>query len=105
MAALKKSDTGIYSMLSMGRFAGCEGELFRWEAPEGMDFFVGSLNQEKKRAAVAAALTEAVGAESHFEAVMPGQAKKTDSSEADFLSELTATFGQENLMIQEDPKA
>ena len=105
MAALKKSDTGIYSMLSMGRFAGCEGDLFRWEAPAGMDFFVGSLNQEKKRAAVAAALTETVGVESRFEAVMPGQAKKTDSTEADFLNELTATFGQENLMIQEDPKA
>ena len=104
MNQLKKSNAGAYSMLTMGRFVGCDGDLYRWEAPMGMDFFVGSLNKEDKRSAVAEALTIATGVQCRFEAVMPGQAKRVDNSEEAFLSELGATFGQENLMIQEDVK-
>lgn len=104
MNQLKKSNAGAYSMLTMGRYVGCEGELYRWEAPMGMDFFVGSLNKEDKRNAVAEALTIATGVQCRFEAVMPGQAKRMDNSEEAFLNELSATFGQENLLIQEDVK-
>ncbi|MGN0779642.1 MAG: DNA polymerase III subunit gamma/tau [Aristaeellaceae bacterium] len=105
MTEMKKSDPGAYGMLSMGRFIGCEGQVYRWEAPMGMDFFVTSLNQESKRNAIAAVLTQAAGSPCRFEASLPGQAKRTDHAEEDFLHELTETFGQENMMIQEAPKA
>lgn len=104
MGQLKKSNPAEFSMLSMGRYVGCEGDLYHWEAPMGMDFFVGSLNKEEKRSVIAEALTVATGMPCRFEAVMPGQAKRVDNTEEAFLNELGATFGQENLMVQEDVK-
>ena len=107
MAALKKSAPGVHGMLLQGRFAGCQGNLYRWESPMGMDFYVTALNSEAKRAAVAAALTQAAGAECRFEAVQPGQAEQSagDGEEEALLESLGETFGKENLLIQEEPKA
>lgn len=104
MGQMKKAHPGEFSMLSMGRYVGCEDNLYRWEAPMGMDFFVGSLNKEEKRNAIAETLTIVTGVECRFEAVMPGQTRRVDNTEEAFLDELTATFGQENLMVQEDVK-
>lgn len=107
MTALKKSDPGVHGMLLQGRFAGCQGNLYRWEAPMGQDFYVTALNSESKRAAVAAALTQAAGAECRFEAAQPGQEEQSagDGDEEALLESLGETFGKENLLIQEEPKA
>lgn len=106
MISLKKSAAGIYGMLAMGRFAGASGDTYRWEAPMGMDFYAMALNKDDKKSVIAAAVTEAAGIESHFEAVVPGQAEEQseDQSEEALLGSLGETFGKENLMIQEDVK-
>ena len=105
MNTLKKTSSGVYSMLTMGRYVGCDGTLYRWEGPMGQDFFVTALNKEDKRSQIADALTVAAGVESRFEAVLPGQAVQTaDSAEQSLLQSLGETFGKENFMIQEDVK-
>lgn len=106
MNTLKKTAGGIFGMLTMGRYAGCEENLYRWEAPMGMDFYAVALNKEENRKQVAAALTAAAGIESRFEAVMPGKAEipSADRTEAALLDSLSTTFGKQNLMIQEDVK-
>ena len=105
MNTLKKTASGVFSMLTMGRYVGCDGTMYRWEAPMGQDFFVTALNKEDKRNAIAEALTQAAGVESRFEAVMPGQAvQSADSAEQSLLQSLGETFGKENFMIQEDIK-
>ncbi len=104
MAALKKGNPAAFSMLSTGRYAGCEGDTYRWEAPVGMEFFVGALNKEDKRDAIAAALTEASGIPSRFEASLPGKPKQEARGEDALLRELSDTFGKENMMVQEHVK-
>ena len=101
---LKKSDSGTYSMLTMGRYAGCDGTTYRWEAPMGMDIYVGVLNKDAKRNAIAAALTEAAGVESKFEALPAGGQKQNDDSEAAFVAQLEQTFGKANTLVQEEVK-
>ena len=103
---LKKTSAGVYGMLTMGRYMGCDGTMYRWEAPMGMDFYAGALNSEKSRKTIAEALTAAAGIESRFEAVLPGQKNEpaATQSESDLLRSLGEAFGQENLMIQEDVK-
>ena len=56
--SLKKTDPATHSFLTQGRFIGCDGTLYRWEAAVGMDFFATALNKEDKRKAVSSALTE-----------------------------------------------
>ena len=106
MATMKKTSPGTHGMLQMGRFAGCQGTLYRWETTAGNDFFVSALNSESKRAEVAAVLTQVTGTECRFEAAMPGTEEAAgDDGEEALLESLGETFGKENLMIQEEPKA
>lgn len=104
--ALKRSDSGTFNMLSMGRFVGSDGTVYRWESPMGMDIYATVLNKENTRKAIAAALTQAAGVESRFEAVTPGTEQKpeSDRAEASLLGALAETFHQENVMVQEDVK-
>lgn len=106
LSALKRSDGGIFSMLSMGRFAGSDGTTYRWESPMGMDFYATALNKEDKRKTIADALTQAAGVESRFEAATPDAAREpeSDRSEASLLGALAETFHQENVMVQEEAK-
>jgi len=104
MNALKKSDPATHSFLTQGRFIGCDGTLYRWEAAVGMDFFATALNKDDKRQAVCNALTEAAGVESKFEAVTAGSGKSGDVSDEDFVSDLEKTFGKANVLVQEEPK-
>ncbi|MGN1367254.1 MAG: DNA polymerase III subunit gamma/tau [Aristaeellaceae bacterium] len=102
--SLKKSDPATHSFLTQGRFVGCDGTLYRWEAAAGMDFFATALNKEDKRKAVCAALTEAAGVESQFEAITAGSGKPTEDSVESFVSGLEQTFGKANVLVQEDAK-
>lgn len=95
MNQLKKSDPGTFGILNQGTFSGCDGNLFRWQAPAGMDFFVIAMNKENKRAVIADALTKAVGIESRFEAVLPTakENKVQVQSDDDYLGAMMSTFG------------
>lgn len=104
LSQMKKSDPGLYGMLSTGVYAGCEGSAYRWAPRQGMEFYLTILNKEDKRNAVAAALTKAAGMPCTFQAVPPSDLPKADSGDAGFLSELEKTFGKANTLIQEDVK-
>ena len=102
--ALKKSDPATHSFLTQGRFIGCDGVTYRWEAAAGMDFFATALNKDDKRKAVCNALTEAAGVESKFEAVTAGSGKSNEMNDDAFVSGLESTFGKANVLVQEDTK-
>lgn len=105
MSQLKRNQPGAYGMLNQGRFAGVADGAFRWEAPNGMDFFVRALNTERMRDAIAAALTQAMGVESHFEAVMPEAASSAKAQGDDaYLREMMNTFGADHVSVQEGEK-
>ena len=104
LAQLKKTDPAIHSFLTQGRYIGCDGTLYRWEAAAGMDFFANALNKEDKRKAVGKALTEAAGVESRFEAVTAGAGKQEETTDDGFVSGLEQTFGKANVLVQEDVK-
>ncbi len=104
LKSLQKSDPAAHSFLTQGRYLGSDGSLYRWEAPAGMDFFAIALNKDDKRKAVAAAITEAAGVESHFEAVTAGSSKQEDAGDAGFVSGLEATFGKANVSVQDEVK-
>ncbi len=102
LSALKKTDSGTFSFLSMGRFVGCDGTTYRWEAPVGQEFFAIALN--KKADAIGAALTEAAGVQSHFQAVAADHQKPDQPDDDRFVSDLEHTFGKQNVLVQEDVK-
>ena len=104
MNILKRSDPGTFAMLTMGKYAGCDGDTYRWQAPMGQELYVGLMNQEKKRTAIASALTQASGMQCHFEAIGAVKEKKADQSDESFLAALETTFGKANTMVQEDVK-
>ncbi len=101
---LKKTDPATHSFLTQGRLLGCDGTLYRWESAVGMDFFAIALNKEDKRKAVCAALTEAAGVESKFEALTAGSQKENEFSDDEFVSGLENTFGKANVLVQDEPK-
>ncbi|MGN0795012.1 MAG: DNA polymerase III subunit gamma/tau [Aristaeellaceae bacterium] len=105
VSILKKRDPGVHSFLTQGRYVGCDGTCYLWEAPVGMDFFAVALNKEDKRRAVAEALTEAAGVESSFRAGVAGAGNaQEDNAEKNLLSALETTFGKANTLVQEDAK-
>ena len=104
MNILKRSDPGTFAMLTMGKYAGCDGDTYRWQAPMGQELYVGLMNQEKKRTAIASALTQASGMQCRFEAIGAVKEKKADQSDESFLAALETTFGKANTMVQEDVK-
>jgi hypothetical protein len=104
MNQLKKSDPGAHSFLTQGRFLGCDGVTYRWEAAAGMDFFATALMKEDKRKAVCNALTEAAGVESKFEAVTAGSGNKETVSDDSFVTGLEKTFGKANVLVQDEAK-
>ncbi len=102
---LKKNQPGVYAFLTGGRFVGCDGTVYCWEANPGMDIYAGMLSNEDKRALVAAALTEAAGIESSFEARAAGAVQNGgDDGEKSLLSALETTFGKANTLIQDEAK-
>ncbi|MDD6051628.1 MAG: DNA polymerase III subunit gamma/tau [Clostridiales bacterium] len=104
LSVLKKTDIPTHSFLTQGRLVGCDGTLYRWEAPVGMDFFANALNKEDKRRAICNALTEAAGVECQFEAVTAGASKPAEESVESFVSGLEQTFGKANVLVQDEPK-
>ncbi len=99
---LKKTDPGIYTPLTLGKFAGLTGSMYRWEGAN--EVFVNLLNAEAKRSRIAEALTEAAGIPCQFEACLPGSAPKADLGEEGFLAQLRESFGAENVAVQQELK-
>ena len=106
MDALKRSDPATYSFLTMGRFAGCEGDVYRWYAKPGLDFYVGTLNAPAKQSAITAALSQALGMAVRFQASPEPSETSPDAVEAEhsLLAELKESFGGENVTVQEQEK-
>ncbi|MBR4080786.1 MAG: DNA polymerase III subunit gamma/tau [Clostridia bacterium] len=102
MNILKKSDPGIYTPLTLGKFVGVNGSMYRWEGAN--EVFVNLLNAEAKRNRIAQALTEAAGMVCQFEACLPGKAKPQESSDEGFLAQLRESFGAENVAVQQELK-
>ena len=102
MAALKRTAPAVAGFLSMGKMIGSDGVTYRWEAPAAMSVYAEMLNKEDRRELIVAALTEASGVESKFEAVVAGSAATVDNSEASLLAGLEETFSKANVMIQEE---
>ncbi|MBQ2954741.1 MAG: DNA polymerase III subunit gamma/tau [Clostridia bacterium] len=104
---LQKGNPMVYGFLSFGRFAGCDGTLYRWAAnpAPGAEMYVGMLNKPQNVQAICAALTDAAGVESRFEAVMP-QADQTGPAdeEESLLTALGETFERANVIVQDEPK-
>ena len=96
MNILKRSDPGTFAMLTMGKYAGCDGDTYRWQAPMGQGLYVASM--------IAAALTQASGMQCRFEAIGAVKEKKADQSDESFLAALETTFGKANTIVQEDVK-
>lgn len=103
---LKRNDPSTYSFLTMGRFQGCEGDLYRWRANPGQEFSVALLNGEAKRNSVTASLGKALGLQVRFEALPPAnqQSPNAAASDESFLAGLKESFGGENVTVQEQEK-
>ena len=99
---LQKGNPMVFGFLSFGRFAGCDGTLYRWVANPGGDIYVGMLNKPASAQAVASALTDAAGVESKFEAVMPAADNKPADGEESLLAALGETFDKANIIVQDD---
>ena len=105
VSALMKTQPQIAGFLKFGKMVGCDGVTYRWETAANTPFYADILNKEDKRALVAAALTEAAGVESRFEAGVEGaNVAAADDSEATLLAGLEETFSKANVMVQEDAK-
>ncbi len=105
VSALNKFQPQIAGFLKFGRMVGCDGVTYRWETSASTPFYADILNKEDKRALVAAALTEAAGVESRFEAAVEGaNAAPADDGEASLLAGLEETFSKANVLVQEDAK-
>ena len=106
MDALKRSDPATYSFLTQGRFAGCDGNVYRWYAKPGQDFYVAALNSPAKRDSITAALGQALGMEVTFQASPEPTDASPDAMAAEntLLAELKESFGGENVTVQEKEK-
>ena len=106
MDTLKRSDPATYSFLTQGRFGGCEGDVYRWYAKPGLDFYVRALNGDAKRGSIVQALTQALGMEVKFEALPEQDAPRPSENmqEDTLLAELKESFGGENVTVQEQEK-
>ena len=102
MGALRRKEPGIGGFLSQGKFLGSDGVIYRWEAPAAMPVYADMLNQQERRDLISAALTEAAGIESRFEAVAASSGTSQDSAEGTLLAGLEETFSKANVMIQEE---
>ena len=102
MATLKRTEPGIAGFLSQGKLVGSDGVTYRWEAPAQAAVFANMLNMEDRRRVISAALTEAAGVESKFEAAVAGDKSAPDNTEATLLAGLEETFSKANVMIQEE---
>ena len=100
MQRLKKSEPGIWSMLTLGSLVQADNNLFRWKTADdeensGNGFTI-SLNREEKKQKIIAVLNEVTGASCGFEAVSDGPASKGSSeSDREYLNGLYSTFGKE----------
>ncbi len=104
MNVLKRTSTGTYSILvtaANGKLVSGEGNHFVWEVNKDMDVFVTMIKKDSN--AIVEALTQATGVPCTFEVKTPGREKETaqTQSEADVIKELQATFGAQNVVVQD----
>lgn len=104
LKTLKKEEPSTLGFLQMGKFKGCQDQTYYWEAPEGQEIYVNALNTPAKMEAIEKALTHAAGVESHFHAGVTQKQSTVDQGEESYLDEMRKTFGQTNVLVQDEPK-
>ncbi len=102
---LKKTDPAIFSFLKTGgRFIGCEGNIYIWQAQTGMEYMARSLNTPARMEKITEALTSAAGCPSTFRA--DDRKTETDTAEEksdeQYLQSIYETFGEAAVDIREN---
>ena len=101
LSRFKKTETGIWSVLTMGRLKGVQGDTYEWSAenPDEETAYVASLNREEKKKKIEACLTELAGKPCGFTAVSTKKEEKKDPGEQAYLQPFYETFGAEPVKI------
>ena len=101
VAQIRKKEPGIYGLLMLGTFAGCEGDDYLWQANPGSEIAAKSLSMEVRSQKIAEILTEVAGKPCRFRASVPQAQPKTDETDAEnsFVQTLRDTFGTANVNV------
>jgi DNA polymerase-3 subunit gamma/tau len=103
MQTLKKTDTSLFSQLAACSFGGLKGDVYRVMVPKANPFAIKYLNQDARKAAIAAALTQTGGTPVRFEALMEGQENpEQERREQALVQGLIADFGRDKVQIDEE---
>ena len=103
MQTLKKTDTSLFSQLAACSFGGLKGDVYRVMVPKANPFAIKYLNQDTRKAAIAAALTQTGGTPVRFEALMEGQENpEQERREQALVQGLIADFGRDKVQIDEE---
>ena len=97
MDRIKKTDPGMYMMLTQGRIIEIRNNTYRWKPNTQKDeVFRSSLTREEKVKAISMILSELAQAPCTFETVpFSADEKQGDSSDETYLNHLYDTFGKE----------
>ncbi len=100
---LKKTDVSLFSQLAACAFGGIKDNTYRAVVPKTNPFAIRYLNQDGRKAAIAAALQDVSGAPVQFEAVMAEQNDpKQEQREKSLVQELINDFGRDKVQIEEE---
>ena len=103
LQGLKKTDVSLFSQLAACAFGGVKEDAYRAVVPKTNPFAIKFLNQDARKAAVCAALSEIAGTAVRFEAVMADQTDPMqERKEKNLVQELIADFGRDKVQIEEE---
>ncbi len=103
LQGLKKTDVSLFSQLASCAFGGVKEDVYRAVVPKTNPFAIKFLNQDARKAAVAAALSELIGTSVRFEPVTADQADTMqERKEKSLVQELIADFGRDKVQIEEE---
>ena len=104
MNQYKKSEPGLYSMLSQGRIVSTDGDRFIWQpASADASFFVRTVGREEKKKQISTTLDELTGRSCSFDVQEAGTQPVPDALSDDqaYINTLYQTFGKEPVDIVE----
>ena len=101
MTALSKNDAGLFSMLSQGRLVSADGYAFHWAAAKSMEGVSDLLGVPERMARIEEILTRVAGEQCHFFRDGGETNKPRPQDEQQSLDDLRATFGAENVIVQD----
>ncbi len=103
LQGLKKTDVSLFSQLASCAFGGVKEDTYRAVVPKTNPFALKFLNQDARKAAIGAALSDTAGTPLRFEAVLADQADAAqERKERNLVQELIADFGRDKVQIEEE---